>query len=197
MVKILKPADIAKYPNQNDKGEWATYVNGVFDGYAPMAMFQGCKVPVVLKPKLEEMVADAAADGVTLTIAKGFVTLQDQIDIRRYYLKPEDKHRYNDLEWLLSAAVNAFRVLVGYPGSSNHQNVKRPAIDFNVTQTDKFGKRIGNLPSYKWLVENAHKYGFVRTVESERWHWEYMPWITDMFFKVGKSNPTWDGLIKN
>lgn len=195
MGKILKPSDLDKYPPKNFSGEWATYINGEFDGYAPMAMFQGCKVPVFLKPILEEMVADAAADGVTLTIAKGFVTLQDQIDIRRYYLRQEDKHRYNDIEWLLSAAVNAFRVLVGYPGSSNHQNIKRPAIDFNVTQTDKFGKRIGNLPSYKWLVENAHKYGFVRTIDSERWHWEYRPSVTDMFSEVEKTHPTWDGLV--
>lgn len=196
MVKILKPVDIAKYPHQNEKGEWATYINGEFDGYAPMLMFQGRKVPVFLKPILEEMVADAAADGVTLTIAKGFVTLQDQIDIRIYFLKEKDKQtRFNDLAWLLSAPVDAFRVLVGYPGSSNHQNIKKPAIDFNVTQTDKVGKRIGNLPSYKWLVENAFKYGFIRTIESERWHWEYKPWVTDMFDEVSKTHPSWDGLV--
>ena len=26
---------------------------------------------------------------------------------------------------------------------------------------------------YEWLVKNAYRYGFVRTVIRERWHWEY------------------------
>ena len=196
MGKILKPSDLAQYPSKNSKGEYATYIGGEFAGYAPMAMFQGCLLPVHIKPIAEEMVADAAADGVTLTMAKGFVTLDQQIAIRQYYLKPEDKEkRQNDLEWLLSAPVWSFRVLVGYPGGSNHQNIVTPAIDWNVTQTDKFGKRVGNLPSYKWLVGNAHKYKIFRTIPDERWHTEYHPNQVDMFFKVKKDHPTWDGLV--
>lgn len=195
MPKILTQADLTKYPARNIKGEYATYLSGEFAGYAPMVMFQGCLVPVHIKPILEEMVADAAVDGVTLTIAKGFVSLDQQIAIRQYYLKPEDEHRLNDITWLLSAPVWAFRVQVGYPGSSNHQNVVTPAIDFNVTQNDKLGNRIGNLPSYKWLVENAHRYGFIRTVVTERWHWEHRPNVP-MFDEVSKNDPTWDGLTQ-
>lgn len=188
-------SDLNKHPSRNFNGEYATYLNGEFACYAPMVMFQGCLVPVHIKPILDEMVADAAKDGVTLTIAKGFVTLEQQIAIRQYYLRPEDKHRINDMEWLLTAPVWSFRVQVGLPGKSNHQNVKTPAIDFNVTQTDKAGKRIGNLPSYKWLVDHAAKYKFFRTVPSERWHWEYHPDNSDMFFRVPKLDTTWDGLV--
>ena len=29
--------------------------------------------------------------------------------------------------------------------------------------------------AYTWLAANAQRYGFVRTVPTERWHWEYRP----------------------
>ena len=45
---------------------------------------------------------------------------------------------------------------------------------------------------YRWLCLNAWKYGFIRTVKSERWHWEYRPGL-NMFSKVGRDNPLWDG----
>lgn len=48
------------------------------------------------------------------------------------------------------------------PGTSNHQ--QGIAIDIDV-QTD--------AKTYQWLSENAHKYGFARTVSYEPWHWVY------------------------
>lgn len=45
---------------------------------------------------------------------------------------------------------------------------------------------------YRWLSMNAWKYGFVRTVGSERWHWEWRPG-RNMFASVPRDNPLWDG----
>lgn len=45
---------------------------------------------------------------------------------------------------------------------------------------------------YRWLSLNAWKYGFIRTVKSERWHWEYRPGL-NMFSIVPRNNPLWDG----
>jgi len=47
------------------------------------------------------------------------------------------------------------------PGTSNHQ------IGIAVDVTTK------GRGQYAWLCKNAWKYGFVRTVMHERWHWEY------------------------
>jgi len=47
-------------------------------------------------------------------------------------------------------------------GKSNHQ--QGIAIDIDVKT---------NAKTYKWLSENAHKYGFARTVSYEPWHWVY------------------------
>eukprot|EP00161_Ancyromonas_sigmoides_P021516 TRINITY_DN6379_c0_g8_i1.p1 TRINITY_DN6379_c0_g8~~TRINITY_DN6379_c0_g8_i1.p1 ORF type:complete len:504 (+),score=207.17 TRINITY_DN6379_c0_g8_i1:189-1700(+) len=52
--------------------------------------------------------------------------------------------------------------LAARPGYSRHQN----GIAFDISQG-------GN--TYTWLRNNARQYGFVRTVRSENWHWEYRP----------------------
>ena len=36
-------------------------------------------------------------------------------------------------------------------------------------------KRSLNSSVYKWLVTNSWKFGFVRAVKSEEWHFEYKP----------------------
>ena len=44
---------------------------------------------------------------------------------------------------------------------------------------------------YRWLSLNAWKYGFIRTVRSERWHWEFLPG-KGQFSRVPRDNPLWD-----
>ena len=50
--------------------------------------------------------------------------------------------------------------LAARPGYSNHQN----GIALDISSRD-----------YAYLAANAHRFGFIRTVVSERWHWEYRP----------------------
>ncbi len=52
------------------------------------------------------------------------------------------------------------------PGSSNHQHGQ--AFDLNTLGYD-------GTPMYDWLKGNAPKFGFLRTVSGEHWHWEYLP----------------------
>lgn len=58
------------------------------------------------------------------------------------------------------------------PGASNHGN--GIAVDLNVSSRKHFN-RVLNESAYQWLIQNAHKYGFVRTVSSEEWHFEFQP----------------------
>lgn len=55
--------------------------------------------------------------------------------------------------------------LAAKPGYSNHQG--GIAVDLTVGPTSS--------QVYKWLARNAGRFGFVRTVKSEPWHWEYRP----------------------
>jgi D-alanyl-D-alanine carboxypeptidase-like protein len=59
--------------------------------------------------------------------------------------------------------------LAARPGFSNHQHGQ--AFDLN-TGDDALE---GGDPLYEWLKKNAPKHGFIRTVNREPWHWEYLP----------------------
>jgi D-alanyl-D-alanine carboxypeptidase len=68
------------------------------------------------------------------------------------------------------------RKWVAKPGNSAHQTGK--AVDFYLGGKNSSGNanELRKLPAYKWLVQNASKYGFV-PYYAEPWHWEYNPSI--------------------
>lgn len=94
------------------------------------------------------MVEDAAQHGVTIEINSGFRTYAAQ------------KYLYDN--WV--KGVSGFN-LAAKPGRSNHQN--GIALDIPVGGPGH--------PVYDWLALHATSFGFVRTVKSEYWHWEYRP----------------------
>jgi len=93
-------------------------------------------------------VVDAAArDGVRVALTSGF---------RSY---PEQKYLWDG--W--RRRLPGFN-LAAKPGRSKHQN----GIAFDISVAGANGD-----PTYEWLRDNATSHGFVRTVNGERWHWEY------------------------
>jgi zinc D-Ala-D-Ala carboxypeptidase len=52
--------------------------------------------------------------------------------------------------------------LAARPGYSNHQSGR--AVDIY----------IDDYRVYEWLVKNAQRFGFKKTVQREAWHWEYV-----------------------
>ncbi len=96
-----------------------------------------------------DMVTEAGKAGVTIAINSGFRTFAAQ------------KHLFDNFK----AGVPGFN-LAAKPGSSNHQN--GTALDIPV------GGGPGN-PVYDWLAAHATGFGFIRTVKSELWHWEFRP----------------------
>ncbi|MEO9779013.1 MAG: M15 family metallopeptidase [Paracoccaceae bacterium] len=95
------------------------------------------------------MVQAAAADSIVIVINSGFRTYAAQ------------KYLYDN--W--KKGVTGFN-LAAKPGHSNHQN--GTALDIPVSGGP-------GLPVYDWLAVHATSFGFVRTVKSEYWHWEYRP----------------------
>ncbi|MEK6885033.1 MAG: M15 family metallopeptidase, partial [Nanoarchaeota archaeon] len=116
---------------------------------------------------------------IPLKLNSSLRTYDEQLNLRKQNVK--DKTKVNDLAYLKTALSSNFNPQTGAPGFSNHQNGR--AIDVNT----------GVPAVYKWMVTNGLKYGFVRTVASERWHWEYLPGILQ-FAYVPKDHPTWDKL---
>lgn len=87
----------------------------------------------------------AARAGVSLIVNSGFRTMAQQRYLYNCYLTK----RCNNGN------------LAARPGYSNHQS--GVALDISTR----------NARVYTWLKNNARRFGYVRTVPSEPWHWEY------------------------
>jgi len=66
------------------------------------------------------------------------------------------------------------------PGRSKHQS--GVAIDINTNPHNH----------YKWMVNNAHRFGFKRNVKRESWHWVYEP-NQDIYAQVPAGHESWRG----
>lgn len=175
-------------PEKNNKGEYALWDKGQFIGYAAIDMIDGRKVLAKNKSIVMDMKAAAAKAGVLLTLNSGFRPFGEQLALRKKYVT--DKTRVNDEHYLLTEKSDKFTPACAPPGWSNHQDGS--AFDFMVR--DDPNTKQNEALAYKWLVDNAILFGFIRTVRSERWHWELRPG-KEKFSVVPKTDPSWDGLV--
>jgi zinc D-Ala-D-Ala carboxypeptidase len=97
----------------------------------------------------KRMSAAARAEGIGLWVSSGYRSVREQRQLYARYRK--------------GLGPRAAR-----PGRSNHQ--RGIAVDVVVGDEDS--------PTYRWLAANACRHGFLRTVPSEPWHWEYRPRLT-------------------
>jgi hypothetical protein len=106
----------------------------------------------------DKMASAAKSAGVAITIASGFRTVARQ----QYFWNCYQSKQCNNGN------------LAARPGTSNHG--KGIALDLNTNCGTQTGAKpnCGGSKVYQWLLNNGHKYGFKRTVQSEPWHWEYV-----------------------
>lgn len=107
--------------------------------------------------KVDEMVAAAAKDGLTLT-GGGWRSPENQIRLRKEHCGTSDYDIYQKPAGQCSPPT-------AKPGSSNHE--KGLAIDFRCNGAS-MGSR--SSPCFTWLSENAARFGF-KNLPSEPWHW--------------------------
>jgi hypothetical protein len=162
------------------------YINGKKIGDEPYVLEQGKKVVKKYYKPLKSMIEAAKKDGVVLKLNEGYREYDIQYRLRK---KNAKKPNYTEAI-IVSGATDLYSPLTGKPGYSMHH--RGTAFDFSTNN--------GKSKSYNWLVKNAIKFGFVRTVASETWHWEYQPWVyrkvpkNDVYAVVGKSDPSWMGI---
>jgi hypothetical protein len=101
---------------------------------------------------------EAAKKNLDLGIESGFRTFQRQAEFFQLFQSGKGN-------------------LAAEPGKSNHQHGQ--AFDLNTRGFD-------GDPMYDWLKKNAPKFGFIRTVNKEHWHWEYRPADAAALVKEGK-----------
>ncbi len=153
------------------------------DQKQPIQTVDGVRVTNELYPEVMKLKNAALKDGIILSVASGWRLYDEQVGMRKRNVI--DKKRENDLKWLLEADNGQFDPRTAKPGTSNHEF--GIAIDFSVN---------GRPKVYRWLVEYAFQFGWIRTVSSERWHFEFHPEEKNMFRFVPKDHETWDGIIK-
>ena len=125
------------------------------------------------------MYNDAKLDGINLKINSGFRsptkdirvginTISSQSTLRKKNLLPKWKGKEDPNNANLTPLRKYFDPITAAPYKSKHGSGL--AIDLDTGRRSK-----GNLDekTYVWLVKNSWKYGFVRTVYSEEWHFVY------------------------
>jgi hypothetical protein len=133
-------------PTRFEESCGQAYNNGKALGEMTCVRIDGKLVVTSTAKAFNVMKAAAANDGISLRINSGFRTMAEQQYLYKCY---QTKTCNNGNK-------------AAKPGTSNHQN--GIAIDIHM-----------NSQVYSWLGENASKYGFIRAVRSEIWHWELRP----------------------
>lgn len=101
------------------------------------------------------------------------VNLTTQETLRKDRGRWRNRNKYkSDEEYVFKASSRDFVPPTAPPGTSKHGD--GIAVDVNTgSRTGAIGPLSESV--YKWMIKNAHKYGFVRTVSSEEWHFEFRP----------------------
>lgn len=106
----------------------------------------------------DKMATAAKQAGVSIKVSSGFRTIARQ----NYFWNCYQTKSCNNGN------------LAARPGTSNHG--RGIALDLNTNcgkQTTATATGCASSAVYQWLYKNAHTYGFIRTVQSEPWHWEF------------------------
>lgn len=133
----------------------------------------GYYMEVGVTPYYEEMYTAAKKDGITLTPYSAYRSYERQknnyINLTKQYMS---QYNLNEED----AARKAATVILP-PGTSEHN--LGLAMDICNTRDD-----FANTKEFKWLTENAHKYGFILRYTAEKqditgivpepWHWRFV-----------------------
>lgn len=115
-------------------------------------------------PFFEDMLEDALDDGIELWVTSAYRSFEYQTQLKGAYTVT------------YGSGANAFSADQGF---SEHQ--LGTTVDFTTRGLSGGLQGFGNTEAYKWLVDNAHKYGFTLSYPEgnafyvyEPWHWRFV-----------------------
>ena len=143
----------------------------------------GLTISVVsgFRPAFGSNLSGTTNKGKTVTI-----TTQETIRRDKSRWKGRNKPKYkNDEDFIFNAPSSDYNPQTAPPGASNHGN--GIALDLNTGTKDK---NTLNAAIYTWLCKNSYRFGFVRAVRTEEWHFEYVgtQQATGPYVKVSASD---------
>ena len=188
--KVTTPKSITKTDENGNvvEDKVPIYVKGKLQGYEPYVMEQGKKIVKNYYEPLKQMLEAAKNDGVIIKLSEAYREYDEQLLLRKKHAKED----FTEVEYKTNSSNN-YNPQTAIPGRSIHH--MGAAFDFYVG--------LGRNKSYEWLDKNAIKFGFVRTLPKEVWHWEYQPWTytgkraNDAYAFVGKNDASWMGISMN
>lgn len=121
-------------------------------------------------PYLQSLIVAANADGINLRIISAYRSFGEQSALKNTYTVT------------YGSGANKFSADQGY---SEHQ--LGTAIDFTTAELGLNFTAFDKTDAYKWLLENAYKYGFILSYPKGNAYYQYEPWH---FRFVGKSLAT-------
>ncbi len=134
---------------------------------------RGKEVGALLAGDLEQMICDAKKEGIILWISSGYRSIDLQTRLFKRQIEREKSKEVISNE---EAEKRAARI-VARPHTSEHNTGL--AIDFNGVEDNFYTTK-----EYKWLINNAHKYGFIERYQKkwqshtgviyEPWHFRYV-----------------------
>jgi LAS superfamily LD-carboxypeptidase LdcB len=110
-------------------------------------------------PYLEDLLEDAEEDGMPLRIVSAYRSFEEQQSLKSSY------------RVLYGSGANSFSADQGY---SEHQ--LGTTVDFGTPQVPGAMGAFASTASYTWLIENAHKYGFILSYPKSNSYYIYEPW---------------------
>jgi len=188
--KVYNPEEIEKIqiPIPDSIGDFPIFKrSSISSGNSPAIKFNNKLIIEKYYAPLKKMYDAAKSDGVTLVLNDAYRLFDDQYNLR---VKNAPSSKKSDENFLKTASSSQFNPATAPPGYSLHHF----GIAFDISTAG------GKNAAYKWLEKNAINFGFIRTVKSETWHWEYKPWeegrtnlrAWDKYAAVPKGHPTWN-----
>jgi LAS superfamily LD-carboxypeptidase LdcB len=115
-------------------------------------------------PYLQSLLEDADAEGLGLRVASAYRSFGAQESLKARNVV------------LYGSGANRFSADQGY---SEHQ--LGTTVDFTTIKTGNLSNSFDTTPEYRWLLENAHRYGFTLSYPKgnkyyiyEPWHWRFV-----------------------
>lgn len=108
---------------------------------------------------LDRMLEDAEDDRLDLRVASGYRSFGTQADLKAGYAVT------------YGSGANAFSADQGY---SEHQ--LGTTVDFTTPTLGGVVSAFANTKEYQWLLENAHRYGFILSYPPGNSYYQYEPW---------------------
>jgi hypothetical protein len=143
-----------------------------------LCAIDGKPVNTKIADNLMDMKKAASDDGLKIILSSGFRSPYDRIDTKSSKGVKVQAQSQKELYDLYKSGKGN---LAAEPGKSNHGN--GISLDIAVG-TRKKGTLNDKL--YVWLIKNSWKFGFVRSVYNEEWHFDYRP---DLIESKDKGKP--------